>query len=96
MLSLVHMSGDAELIRGELKPAGLFLNEVQGYMSEEDKAAVRKIALEVIADYRDRGCPEPEPISAELLQRDDAVAGLRTGTRRVRADAARGDGARRP
>ena len=68
MLSLVHLSGDPSLIRGELKPAGLFLNEVQGYMSEEDKAAVRKIALEVIADYRDRGCPEPEPIGAELLQ----------------------------
>jgi 4-hydroxyacetophenone monooxygenase len=68
MLSLVHMSGDPSLIRGELKPAGLFLNEVQGYMSEEDKAAARKIALEVIADYRDRGCPEPEPIGPELLQ----------------------------
>jgi 4-hydroxyacetophenone monooxygenase len=68
MLSLVHMSGDPELIRGELKPAGLFLNEVQGYMSEEDKAAARKIALEVIADYRDRGCPEPEPIGPELLR----------------------------
>ena len=68
MLSLVHMSGDASLIRGDLKPAGLFLNEVQGYMSEEDKAAVRKIALEVIASYRDRGCPEPEPIGPELLQ----------------------------
>src|SRR5918995_6536249 len=68
MLSLVHMSGDPTLIRGELKPAGLFLNEVQGYMSEEDKTAVRKIAIEVIADYRDRGCPEPEPIGAELLQ----------------------------
>jgi 4-hydroxyacetophenone monooxygenase len=67
MLSLVHMSGDPGLIRGELKPAGLFLNEVQGYMSEEDKAAVRKIALEVIAAYRDHGCPEPEPIGAELL-----------------------------
>jgi 4-hydroxyacetophenone monooxygenase len=67
MLSLVHMSADPELIRGALKPAGLFLNEVQGYMSEEDKAAVRKIALEVIADYRDRGCPEPEPVSPELL-----------------------------
>ncbi len=36
-------------------------------MSEDDKAAVRKIALEIIADYRDRGCPEPEPIGAELL-----------------------------
>jgi 4-hydroxyacetophenone monooxygenase len=67
MLSLVHMSGDPSLIRGELKPAGLFLNEVQGYMSEADKAAVRKIALEVIANYRDRGCPEPEPITPELL-----------------------------
>src|SRR6202022_2946499 len=68
MLSLVHMSGDPALIRGDLRPAGLFLNEVQGYMSEEDKAAARKIALEVIADYRDRGCPEPEPIGADLLQ----------------------------
>jgi 4-hydroxyacetophenone monooxygenase len=68
MLSLVHMSGDPRLIRGALRPAGLFLNEVQGYMSEEDKAAVRKIALEVIAGYRDRGCPEPDPIGPELLQ----------------------------
>jgi hypothetical protein len=37
-------------------------------MSEHDKAAVRKIALEVIADYRDRGCPEPAPTGAELLR----------------------------
>ncbi len=68
MLSLVHMSGDPTLIRGPLKPAGLFLNEVQGFMSADDKAAARKLALEVIADYRDRGCPEPEPIGAELLK----------------------------
>jgi 4-hydroxyacetophenone monooxygenase len=68
MLSLVHMSGDAELIRGALRPAGLFLNEVQGYMSEDDKAAVRDLALRVIADYRDRGCPEPAPIGAALLK----------------------------
>jgi 4-hydroxyacetophenone monooxygenase len=67
MLSLVHMSGDPELIRGRLRPAGLFLNEVQGYMSEEDKAEVRALALDVIREYRDRGCPEPEPISPELL-----------------------------
>jgi 4-hydroxyacetophenone monooxygenase len=67
MLSLVHMSGDPGLIRGRLRPAGLFLNEVQGYMTEEDKAEVRSLALEVIGRYRDRGCPEPEPVSAELL-----------------------------
>ena len=68
MLSLLHMSGDPELIRGTLRPAGLFLNEVQGYMSEEDKAAVRALALPIIADYRDRGCPDPEPVSPELLK----------------------------
>jgi 4-hydroxyacetophenone monooxygenase len=68
MLSLVHMSDDPELIRGRLKPAGLLLNEVQGFMSEDDKAEVRAIALDVIRDYRDRGCPEPAPVSAELLK----------------------------
>lgn len=68
MLSLVHMSGDAALIRGALKPAGLFLNEVQGYMSEDDKAAVRTLAIDVIGDYRDRGCPDPEPVNGELLK----------------------------
>ena len=67
LLSCVHMSGDPGIIRGRLRPAGLFLNEVQGYMTEEDKAEARALALEVICDYRDRGCPEPEPVSAELL-----------------------------
>jgi 4-hydroxyacetophenone monooxygenase len=67
MLSLVHMTGDPELIRGRLKPQGFMLNEVQGFMSEEDKAEARALALDVIRAYRDRGCPEPEPVSAELL-----------------------------
>jgi 4-hydroxyacetophenone monooxygenase len=68
MLSLVHMTGDASLIRGDLKPQGLFLNEVQGYMSEEDKAEVRRIALDVIRNYRDGGCVLPPPPSPELLR----------------------------
>ncbi len=67
ILSLVHMAGDPELIRGRLRPAGLFLNEVQGYMTEEDKAEARALAVDIIARYRDRGCPEPEPVSADLL-----------------------------
>ena len=68
MLALVHITGDPSLIRGALKPAGLFLNEVQGYLSEEDKAAARALALPIISAYRDRGCPEPEPIGPELLK----------------------------
>lgn len=67
LLSLVHITGDPRYIR-EFKQAGLFLNEVQGFMSEEDKARVREVALPVIADYRDRGCPVPDPLPAELVK----------------------------
>lgn len=67
LLSLVHITGDPRFIR-EFKQAGLFLNEVQGFMSEEDKARAREVALPVIADYRDRGCPVPDPLPAELVR----------------------------
>ncbi len=95
MLSLVHLSGDPSFIRGRIKPAGLFLNEVQGYMPEEDKAEARALALEVIRDYRDRRVPRARTDLARAAQGDDGVARRRGGPRRVRADAARGDGARR-
>ena len=71
LLSCVHMAG-AQLLDGDLatlRPAGLFLNEVQGYMSEEDKSTARALALGIIRDYRDRGCPEPPPVDAALLKR---------------------------
>ena len=57
MLSMVHMTGDPSIIRGDLRPVASFLNEVQGFMSEEDKAEVRSRALEVIRDSRGRGGP---------------------------------------
>jgi 4-hydroxyacetophenone monooxygenase len=67
MMSLVHMSGDARLLRGPIRPRGIFLNEVQGFLSEEDKAAVRARALEVIRAYRDGGCRLPPPPSPETI-----------------------------
>lgn len=69
LLSCIHMGGDESILDGPLRPQGLFLNEVQGYMSPEDQAAARALALDVIRDWRDRGCPEPEPVSPELLKR---------------------------
>lgn len=63
MLSLVHIIGDPELIRGKLKPAGLFINEVQGFMSEEDKSEVRKIALGINREFRDGAHRAFEPAS---------------------------------
>ena len=67
LLSLVHITGDPRFIR-DFKQMGVFLNEVQGFMSEEDKARARAEALTVITDYRDRGCPEPAPLSSELIR----------------------------
>lgn len=67
LLSLVHITGDPRFIR-EYKQAGLFLNEVQGFMSEEDKARARAEALPVIAAYRDAGCPVPDPLAPELVR----------------------------
>ncbi len=67
LLSLVHITGDARFIR-EFKPMGIFLNEIQGFMSEEDKARARAAALPVITEHRDRGCPEPKPLSLDLIR----------------------------
>ncbi|MDT5173029.1 MAG: 4-hydroxyacetophenone monooxygenase, partial [Mycobacterium sp.] len=67
LLSLVHITGDPRYIR-DFKQLGVFLNEVQGFMSEEDKTRARAEALTVITDYRDRGCPEPAPLSSELIR----------------------------
>lgn len=72
MMACIHMTDDdavrREILEGPVRPLGLFLNEVQGYMSEEDKAAARATALEIIKGYRDRGCPEPAPVDPVLLK----------------------------
>jgi 4-hydroxyacetophenone monooxygenase len=70
LLSLVHMTGDPSYIRGALRPQGLFLNEVQGYMSPDDKAEARRIALEVITRFRDGGCvlPDAQPDHALIKE----------------------------
>jgi 4-hydroxyacetophenone monooxygenase len=67
LLTLVHITGDPRFIR-DFKPMGIFLNEIQGFMSEDDKARARAAALSVLTDYRDRGCPEPNPLSLEVIR----------------------------
>ncbi len=69
MMSLIHMSGDASLLDDPIRPVGVFLNEVQGFMSEEHKAEIRARALAVIRRYRDGGCMLPPPPSRETIHR---------------------------
>ena len=79
--------------RGTAAGQRVFLNEVQGFMSEDDKAAARALALDVIRNYRDRGCPEPAPVEPAQLHRmmNWIVAGEVADEY---ADDARGDGPR--
>jgi 4-hydroxyacetophenone monooxygenase len=69
LMSMIHMSGDVSLLDGPLRPAGVYINEYQGYMSEEDKAQVRAQALEVIKAFRDGGCKLPPTPSADTIHR---------------------------
>ena len=46
LMSMLHMSGDASLLRGPIRPRGIFLNEVQGFLSEEEKAEQLRRYLE--------------------------------------------------
>lgn len=69
MMSMIHMSGDASLLDGSVRPGTAMLNESQGFMSEEDKAAVRTQALEVIARYRDNGSSLPPPPDEQTIKR---------------------------
>ena len=67
LMSMVHMSGDPSILRSGPRPAGIYLNEVQGFMTPEDQAAVRARALEVVVDYRDGGCVLPAPPTPEVV-----------------------------
>jgi 4-hydroxyacetophenone monooxygenase len=67
MMSIVHMTGDTSLLRGRIRPQRALLGEAQGFLSEEDKAAVRAQALDAVRAYRDRGCTLPPPPSAETI-----------------------------
>jgi len=61
LMSMIHMTGDTGLLDGPIRPAGVYINEYQGYLSEEDKATVRAQALDVIKAFRDGGCRLPPP-----------------------------------
>ncbi len=61
LMSMVHLTGDRSILDECPRPAGIYLNEVQGFMSPEDQAAVRRRAVDVIAVFRDGGCTLPPP-----------------------------------
>ncbi len=68
LMSMVHMTGDERYLRWPHVPAGIYLNEVQGFMDPASQQAVRDEALKVITAYRDSGCELPPAPDGALLR----------------------------
>ena len=67
MMSIVHLTGRTDILRGAIRPKTPLMGEVQGYLDEQEKAAVRALALEALKAYRDNGCVLPPPPDAATI-----------------------------
>ena len=66
--ALVHLTGDASLIRGAIRPTSQMFGDPQGGVSPADQAAIRERALEALKDYRDAGYADPPVPSPALVK----------------------------
>ena len=68
MMSLIHVTGDASLLRGPIRPLRAVMGEVHGGLPEAERAEVRRQALAVLRAHRDRGCRLPPPPTLETVR----------------------------
>ncbi len=68
MMAIVHLTGDAGILTGPIRPQRPLPGEHDGGLSAEDKATVRAMALEALCAYRDRGCTLPPPPAFETVR----------------------------
>jgi 4-hydroxyacetophenone monooxygenase len=76
MMSMIHMTGDASLLDGEIRSGAAVLGEIQGRLTEEQQALVRRQAFEVIRQFRDNQCRLPtQPDTATIRRMMSFVVG---------------------
>ena len=68
LASLVHLTGDLGLLRGDIQIDMRHAHDLQCGISAEHQAQVQRIALDALRTYRERGCPAPAPLGAEGLR----------------------------
>jgi 4-hydroxyacetophenone monooxygenase len=67
IMSIVHLTGDASLL-DQFSVEGVTIQNMDGSLSDDDKAVIRARALAALSAYRD-GAPLPPPPGEALLQR---------------------------
>ena len=68
MMSIIHLTGDPGLLHGPIRPGAAMMGEVDGGLSDDDKARVRAMALDVLRTHRDRRGAMPPGPSAEVIR----------------------------
>ena len=67
MMSIVHLTGNRDILQGPIRPGPAMLGDTQGGLSDTDRAQVRALALGALKAYRDGGCQLPPPPSPETI-----------------------------
>ena len=68
MACLVYLTGNVDLIRGDIQIDRGRARDLQCGITEEQQIEARRLALDALRDYRDRGCPEPKPLDESALR----------------------------
>jgi 4-hydroxyacetophenone monooxygenase len=66
--ALVHLTGDASLVTGDIKPVYDFFGDGQGGLTPEQQARVKNRAFEALKTLRDNGGKLPKPPSADIVR----------------------------
>ncbi|HET7335222.1 MAG TPA: NAD(P)/FAD-dependent oxidoreductase [Rhizomicrobium sp.] len=76
MAATVHLSGDISPLTGDIKPFYDFFGDGQGGLNDEQRARVKKQALDAIIAYRDRDHTlPPQPAQNDVRTMMNFVAG---------------------
>lgn len=76
MCSLVHLTGDSSLLRGDIQPVSEFFGDPQGGISEAQQSEVRELAFTALQQYRDLGGKLPQqPDTSEISEMVDFLTG---------------------
>jgi 4-hydroxyacetophenone monooxygenase len=67
MMALIHLTADTSLLEGDIRPVAITMGDTQGALSEEQRATIRRRALDALVAYRDRGHTLPPPPSRETV-----------------------------
>ena len=86
MAALVHVTGDPQLIRGEIRPKNDFLADAQGGLTPAQQEQIRALAFHELRKFRDGGQRLPPAPSQDVVGEmwtSSSASPLRAGLRGV-------------